>query len=149
MTSITTTKIPSRRRRATATGRVPVEDAEPIAMRGPTLALDIGPGDVHTDATAKGVWLMIARPGEYHKAPVGDFALTKETTFPEILHNWERDGRKPVPVDYEHQGERADLTGPTPACGWITDIKVDAGNLMAFVQWLPEPAPRPRRGRRR
>lgn len=89
------------------------------------------------------VWNQVACVGAFKGHPAGPFELNAKV-FDEIVQNWERTGRKPIPVDYEHASE-ADATSGTipihgaPAQGWITDLKNHgAGGLYGKFEWLPQ-----------
>lgn len=82
------------------------------------------------------VEIELAVQGSFRGHAAGPFKLDHQV-FSEIVANWERDGRRPIAIDYEHQSER-EAIGPTPACGWITALRIAGASLMATVEWLPE-----------
>lgn len=45
-----------------------------------------------------------------------------------------------LPVDYEHQMERKDTTGPIPAAGWIVELATREGGIWGRVSWTPRGA---------
>jgi len=38
-------------------------------------------------------------------------------------------------IDYQHQAEKPDISGPVPAAGWIRELAVRAGALWGRVDW--------------
>lgn len=98
---------------------------------------------VLADAPEDGpVWNQVACVGAFKGHPAGPFELNAKV-FDEIVSNWERTGRKPIPVDYEHASEAEATSGTipisgAPAQGWITDLKNNgAAGLFGKFEWLP------------
>lgn len=80
-------------------------------------------------------------PAWVHLLPVGAIAGRdgRRLTLadPEALIAAFAEGRIDLPVDYEHQNDRAapERTGPVPAAGWIKELAVRAGGLWGRVEW--------------
>jgi phage I-like protein len=106
--------------------------------------LDLERVQLSDDATSGDapVWIQLAKSGTFKGHSAGPFTLDDET-FSDIVTNF-RSQRNGIPIDYEHASEQDATSGsiPTsgsPAVGWITDLKIDRGNLWGLVEWL-EPA---------
>jgi hypothetical protein len=114
----------------------------PVALSygvtGSTLRLDAVElkGQVGDDAGP--LWSQLAVPGDYKTHSAGKFSLGAKA-FSEMVANFVRYGRRPIPVNYEHQALRDDVVGPTPACGWIQDLRIATdGSLEGLIQWSDE-----------
>lgn len=44
-------------------------------------------------------------------------------------------GKIDLPIDYEHQNDKGNATGPIPAAGWITQLRSDPKGLWGKVSW--------------
>lgn len=102
-----------------------------------TLLLDDSGGDGP-------IWNQVACVGAFKGHPAGPFELN-EAVFREIIENWERGGRKPIPVDFEHASEAEATAGSIPQKGapaqaWIVDLRLSAngsGLDGLFDDWDP------------
>lgn len=103
-------------------------------------------GVLLSDATApedgKPVWIQVAKSGAFQGHPMGAFELNAKV-FGEIIANFKSTLNRRIPIDYEHASEQDPTSGsiPTsgaPAQGWITDLKIEGGNLWGLVEWLPQ-----------
>jgi phage I-like protein len=87
------------------------------------------------------VWIQIAKPGRFLGHPSGPFELN-ERVFSEIIANFKAHPEH-IPIDHEHASEAPANEGsiPThgaPAQGWITDMKIEGGNLWGLVEWTAQ-----------
>lgn len=102
-----------------------------------TLLEDVGASDGP-------VWNQVACIGAFKGHPAGPFELN-DAVFREIIQNWERGGRKPIPVDFEHASEAEATAGSIPQKGapaqaWIVDLRLSAdgsGLDGLFDDWDP------------
>ena len=71
------------------------------------------------------------------KSSKGDFVVDEESA--KLVIRAFADGKKPIPIDYEHTtvgGEYATASGAAPASGWITAITSRPGEgIFATVEW--------------
>lgn len=94
-------------------------------------------------STEDRVWVQIAKSGHFEGHRAGPFDLN-EAVFRDIIQNYKDVDGGRVAFDFEHASESDPTEGsiPTdgaPAQGRIHDLRVDAGNLYAQVEWF-EPA---------
>ena len=120
--------------------------------RSQVLALDDEGGEYYSITTLLDdvgasdgpVWNQVACNGAFRGHPAGPFELN-EAVFREIIQNWERGGRKPIPVDFEHASEAEATAGSIPQKGapaqaWIVDLRLSAdgsGLDGLFDDWDP------------
>lgn len=78
-----------------------------------------------------------------HVVPSGEFSA-RDGRGPWSMHNADAviaassafAGKKPIPVDYEHQIDLAGKNGqPAPAAGWITQLQARPDGLWGLVEW--------------
>lgn len=101
---------------------------------GILLAADAAP-----DVADKPVWVQIAKQGAFAGHPSGPFRLD-EKTFDEIIRNFRATENRVIPWDFEHASEMPATEGSipergAPAQGWITDLKIEGGDLYGLTNW--------------
>ncbi len=78
-----------------------------------------------------------------HIMPSGEFS-GRDGRGPWAMHNADAvvaasmsfAGKKPIPVDYDHQIDMATKNGqPAPAAGWIKQLQVRADGLWGLIEW--------------
>jgi phage I-like protein len=78
-----------------------------------------------------------------HLMPSGEFS-GRDGRGPWAMHNADAviaasnafAGKKPIPVDYDHQIDMAQKNGqPAPAAGWIKQLQARADGLWGLVEW--------------
>ncbi|HEY8157100.1 MAG TPA: phage protease [Methylobacter sp.] len=78
-----------------------------------------------------------------HVMPSGEFSA-RDGRGPWAMHNAEAviaassafAGKKPIPVDYDHQIDHAGKNGqPAPAAGWIKQLQARPDGLWGLVEW--------------
>lgn len=78
-----------------------------------------------------------------HLMPSGEFS-GRDGRGPWAMHNTDAviassaafAGKKPIPVDYDHQMDKASENGkPAPAAGWIKQLQSRADGLWGLVEW--------------
>jgi phage I-like protein len=78
-----------------------------------------------------------------HLMPSGEFS-GRDGRGPWAMHNADAviaasaafAGKKPIPVDYDHQIDMATKNGhPAPAAGWIKQLQARADGLWGLVEW--------------
>ncbi|MGZ8238285.1 MAG: phage protease [Methylobacter sp.] len=78
-----------------------------------------------------------------HLMPSGEFS-GRDGRGPWAMHNADAviaasaafAGKKPIPVDYDHQIDMAGKNGqPAPAAGWIKQLQARADGLWGLVEW--------------
>lgn len=151
--------------RQARTGKVrpvdaPNPEAKPIAARGGRLRMAV----THPDGTRyevrhmsdreepvylftalsdsgsdSEVWIQLAKPGEFRGHPQGAFKLDA-AVFSTLIQNFRANENGEIPIDFEHASEMPPQAGSipfagAPAQGWIRDLKVEGGALMALVKW--------------
>lgn len=85
------------------------------------------------------VWIQLAKPGEFRGHGQGAFRLDS-SVFSTLIDNFRANENGEIPIDFEHASEMPPQAGSipfsgAPAQGWIRDLKVQDGNLMALVKW--------------
>lgn len=85
------------------------------------------------------VWIQIAKQGAFAGHPAGPFKLDTKT-FEEIVTNFKATTNQHIPWDFEHASEQDPTSGSiatngAPAQGWITDLKIENGNLYGLTRW--------------
>jgi ADP-ribose pyrophosphatase YjhB (NUDIX family) len=81
-----------------------------------------------TSARAMAPCGIRSRASEPSRATLRDRSSSTITSSREIIANWERGGRKPIPVDFEHASEADATSGSIPQKGapaqaWIVDLR--------------------------
>lgn len=78
-----------------------------------------------------------------HIMPSGEFS-GRDGRGPWVMHNADAvitaslsfAGKKPIPVDYDHQIDMAAKNGqPAPAAGWIKQLQARADGLWGLIEW--------------